>query len=96
MSSQEQLNAMILSIQGINNASQELLEQNQTNQKNKNFILPAAILKAFSAELGLKALLLMSKNQVKETHNLQNLFNMLDKTIRIKIKEETIDRKSVV
>lgn len=91
----KQLVAMFKEIQCMNNASLELFSISQQEDSRKNqkdgFILPAAVLSAFTCELCIKSILCMDGNELREGHNLKNLFKLLNPEYKTNIEKNTIN-----
>lgn len=91
----EQLVAMFKEIQCMNNASLELFSISQQEDSRKNqkdgFILPAAVLSAFTCELCIKSILCMDGDELRTGHNLKSLFKLLNPEYKSNIKKNTLN-----
>ena len=88
---QLQMMSMFMDLASMNNAAQHLFDISQKELDKANYILPSAVLKAFSAELGIKSILTMNGVKQNHTHNLESLFFQLDSESKTEIQRSTID-----
>lgn len=86
--------AMFSAIQSMNNGAIKLFsinhDENTNNSDDNQFILPSAVLSAFTCELCLKAILIIEGQEIKKIHNLEKLFNLLNPEYKKEIKKNTI------
>lgn len=84
------MSALFTDVVAMNNASQDLFELSKKNSKKNNYIIPVAVLKAFSAELGLKAILIMEGKEPGNIHNLKKLYEMQNSETKINIRNTAL------
>lgn len=84
------MSALFTDVVAMNNASQDLFKLSKKNSTKNNYLIPAAVLKAFSAELGLKAILIMEGKEPGNIHNLQKLYEMQNSETKINIRDTAL------